>query len=141
MMTASSTTASSSGESSTIEVELAPFPIDALRGGLELAWAMTVHKSQGSEFGQVAVMLPEADLPIVSRELVYTALTRARGSAVVVGDAGVLGDGGARKAVRSTGTAKTKKGDCRSRRLLPQRNRAMARTTRPRSSRRQPDAG
>jgi exodeoxyribonuclease V alpha subunit len=70
-------------------VELAPFPIDALRGGLELAWAMTVHKSQGSEFGQVAVMLPEADLPIVSRELVYTALTRARGSAVVVGDAGV----------------------------------------------------
>lgn len=84
-------------------VELAPFPIDALRGGLELAWAMTVHKSQGSEFGQVAVMLPEADLPIVSRELVYTALTRARGSAVVVGDAGVLGDGGARKAVRSTG--------------------------------------
>ncbi|MBL8623358.1 MAG: exodeoxyribonuclease V subunit alpha [Myxococcales bacterium] len=85
------------------KVELAPFPIDALRGGLELAWAMTVHKSQGSEFGQVAVMLPEADLPIVSRELVYTALTRARGSAVVVGDAGVLGDGGARKAVRSTG--------------------------------------
>jgi exodeoxyribonuclease V alpha subunit len=39
-------------------VELAPFPIDALRGGLELAWAMTVHKSQGSEFGQVALMLP-----------------------------------------------------------------------------------
>jgi exodeoxyribonuclease V alpha subunit len=64
---------------------------------------MTVHKSQGSEFGQVAVMLPEADLPIVSRELVYTALTRARASAVVVGDVGVLGDGGARKAVRSTG--------------------------------------
>ncbi|MBK7197516.1 MAG: exodeoxyribonuclease V subunit alpha [Myxococcales bacterium] len=88
------------------KVELAPFPIDALRGGLELAWAMTVHKSQGSEFGQVAVMLPEADLPIVSRELVYTALTRARGSAVVVGDAGVLGDGGARKAVRSTGLAR-----------------------------------
>jgi exodeoxyribonuclease V alpha subunit len=41
-----------------------------IRLSRRLAWAMTVHKSQGSEFGQVAVMLPEADLPIVSRELV-----------------------------------------------------------------------
>ncbi|GAA4785587.1 hypothetical protein GCM10023200_19400 [Actinomycetospora chlora] len=42
---------------------------------LELAWALTVHKSQGSEFGLVVLMLPE-HLGRLSRELVYTALTR-----------------------------------------------------------------
>ena len=85
--------------------ELVPFPIDALRGGLELGWAMTVHKSQGSELGQVTLILPPEDLPLVSRELVYTALTRARTSAVVVGAPRLLADGGARRAVRSTGLA------------------------------------
>ncbi|MEZ4399736.1 MAG: exodeoxyribonuclease V subunit alpha [Kofleriaceae bacterium] len=85
--------------------DLVPFPIDALRGGLELGWAMTVHKSQGSEFGQVALVLPPEDLPLISRELVYTALTRARQSAIVVGDPAILADGGARRAVRSTGLA------------------------------------
>jgi exodeoxyribonuclease V alpha subunit len=64
---------------------------------------MTVHKSQGSEFGQVAFVLPEADVPLLCRELVYTALTRARSSAVVVGAPEVLAEGGARRAVRSTG--------------------------------------
>ncbi|MET9615414.1 AAA family ATPase [Kitasatospora indigofera] len=43
--------------------------------GLELAWAMTVHKSQGSEFATVVLMLP-AGLQGISRELLYTALTR-----------------------------------------------------------------
>ncbi|MFB7675855.1 ATP-binding domain-containing protein [Kitasatospora purpeofusca] len=42
---------------------------------LELAWALTVHKSQGSEFGTVVLMLPENTRGI-SRELLYTALTR-----------------------------------------------------------------
>ncbi|MET8028081.1 ATP-dependent RecD-like DNA helicase [Streptomyces avermitilis] len=42
---------------------------------MELAWALTVHKSQGSEFGTVILMLP-ANLQGVSRELLYTALTR-----------------------------------------------------------------
>ena len=83
--------------------DLVPFPVDALRGGIELGWAMTVHKSQGSELGQVTLLLPPDDLPLVSRELVYTALTRARTSAVVVGSLRILADGGARRAVRSTG--------------------------------------
>ncbi|MYQ77579.1 MULTISPECIES: ATP-dependent DNA helicase [unclassified Streptomyces] len=42
---------------------------------LELAWALTVHKSQGSEFGTVILMLPQG-LQNISRELLYTALTR-----------------------------------------------------------------
>jgi len=85
--------------------ELVPFPVDALRGGIELGWAMTVHKSQGSELGQVTLLLPPDDLPLISRELVYTALTRARTSAVVVGAAAILATGGARRALRSTGLA------------------------------------
>jgi exodeoxyribonuclease V alpha subunit len=39
---------------------------------------MTVHKSQGSEFDQVLLILPERDSPVLTRELVYTGITRAR---------------------------------------------------------------
>jgi exodeoxyribonuclease V alpha subunit len=44
----------------------------------ETAFAITVHKSQGSEFGNVLLILPEKDAPILTRELLYTGLTRAR---------------------------------------------------------------
>ena len=43
----------------------------------ELAYAMTVHKSQGSEFTNVLLLLPEQDSPILTRELIYTGITRA----------------------------------------------------------------
>ena len=42
---------------------------------------MSVHKSQGSEFDRVAVLLPAEPSPVVSRELLYTAVTRARARA------------------------------------------------------------
>lgn len=42
------------------------------------AYAMTVHKSQGSEFDHVALILPDRRSPVLTRELVYTAVTRAR---------------------------------------------------------------
>jgi exodeoxyribonuclease V alpha subunit len=45
---------------------------------VETAWAMTVHKSQGSEFGHVALVMPGEDSPVLTREWVYTGLTRAR---------------------------------------------------------------
>jgi exodeoxyribonuclease V alpha subunit len=45
---------------------------------LETAFAMTVHKSQGSEFNHVALILPEARSPVLTRELVYTGITRAK---------------------------------------------------------------
>jgi exodeoxyribonuclease V alpha subunit len=41
-------------------------------------WAMTIHKSQGSEFAHAVVSLPSTDSPILTRELLYTAVTRAR---------------------------------------------------------------
>lgn len=44
----------------------------------DTAWAMTVHKSQGSEFTHAALVLPTQMTPVVSRELVYTAITRAK---------------------------------------------------------------
>ena len=44
----------------------------------ETAWAMTVHKSQGSEFNHAALVLPTQLSPVITRELIYTAITRAR---------------------------------------------------------------
>ena len=44
----------------------------------ETCYAMTVHKSQGSEFTQVVLVVPEESCPVLSRELLYTALTRAK---------------------------------------------------------------
>ena len=44
----------------------------------DTAWAMTVHKSQGSEFNHAALVLPDRSVPVVTRELVYTAITRAK---------------------------------------------------------------
>ena len=54
----------------TIPAPLAPTTRDC--------WAMTIHKSQGSEFGSVFVVLPEFDSPVLSRELLYTAVTRVK---------------------------------------------------------------
>jgi exodeoxyribonuclease V alpha subunit len=45
---------------------------------VETVYAMTVHKSQGSEFDHTALVLPEAMKPVLTRELVYTGVTRAR---------------------------------------------------------------
>ena len=46
----------------------------------ETAFAMTVHKSQGSEFADVALVLPDNHSPVISRELIYTAITRGKKS-------------------------------------------------------------
>jgi exodeoxyribonuclease V alpha subunit len=47
-------------------------------GEVETVYAMTVHKSQGSEFDHTALVLPETMSPVLTRELVYTGITRAR---------------------------------------------------------------
>jgi exodeoxyribonuclease V alpha subunit len=56
----------------------------------EPAFALTVHKSQGSEFDDVVLVLPSAPTPVASRELLYTALTRARRAVTVLGSPLVL---------------------------------------------------
>lgn len=45
---------------------------------VETAFALTVHKSQGSEYQHAMLLLPDADSPVLTRELVYTAITRAK---------------------------------------------------------------
>ena len=47
-------------------------------GQCDTAWAITVHKSQGSEFTHTVLILPERHNRVLARELVYTGLTRAR---------------------------------------------------------------
>ncbi len=87
------------------EGTLALFPAATLRGALAVSYATTVHKSQGSELDQAALILPEIDLPLVSRELVYTAVTRARRSIVVVGRRALVEQAAARPLERSSGLA------------------------------------
>lgn len=50
------------------------------------AWAITIHRSQGSEYDHVLVILPREESPLATRELLYTAITRARKSVFVAGD-------------------------------------------------------
>ncbi|HEV2169410.1 MAG TPA: ATP-binding domain-containing protein, partial [Candidatus Binatus sp.] len=66
------------------------FRFDALREFVELGYAMTVHKAQGSEFDSIAIVLPEKPLPVLTRELIYTAVSRSRRSVVIVGDEATL---------------------------------------------------
>ncbi len=69
----------------------------------ETAFAMTVHKSQGSEFGKVLLILPENDSPILTRELLYTGLTRARDGVEIWASETVLRASIARRVVRTSG--------------------------------------
>ena len=69
----------------------------------ETAFAMTVHKSQGSEFDGVLVMLPEQRSRVLTRELLYTAITRARRRVTLVAEAPVLEQAIATATVRHSG--------------------------------------
>jgi exodeoxyribonuclease V alpha subunit len=57
---------------------------------VETAFAMTVHKSQGSEFAEVLVVLPAEPNRVLTRELLYTAVTRARQCVSIMGSASVI---------------------------------------------------
>jgi exodeoxyribonuclease V alpha subunit len=52
---------------------------------VEICYAMTVHKSQGSEYENLVFILPGEDSPLLTRELVYTAVTRAKKSLAIAG--------------------------------------------------------
>ena len=69
----------------------------------ETAFAMTVHKSQGSEFDGVLVMLPEQRSRVLTRELLYTAITRARRRVTLVADGPVLEQAIAAATLRHSG--------------------------------------
>ncbi|MFS9380768.1 exodeoxyribonuclease V subunit alpha [Citrobacter sp. ANG330] len=69
----------------------------------ETTWAMTVHKSQGSEFDHAALVLPTQRTPVVTRELVYTAITRARRRLSLYADERILGSAIATRTERRSG--------------------------------------
>ena len=74
--------------------EAAPGQYRALSPGRlpahESAWAMTVHQSQGSEFDEVLLVLPDVVTPVLDRPLIYTAVTRAKSRFALCGAAPVL---------------------------------------------------
>ncbi|HEX7932321.1 MAG TPA: ATP-binding domain-containing protein [Paraburkholderia sp.] len=71
----------------------------------DTAFALTVHKSQGSEFEHAVLMLPSAFSRVLSRELVYTAITRARERVEVIGARAVLAQAIATPTQRDSGLA------------------------------------
>ena len=79
-----------------------PSRLDAV----DTVFAMTVHKSQGSEFDHVALVLPDRMVPVLTRELLYTGITRAKQRlTLVLPQAGVLRQATVAKILRSGGLA------------------------------------
>lgn len=84
------------------EDEFRTYPVSVLPE-LETVYAMTVHKSQGSEYDEVMFILPEREVAVLSKELVYTAVTRARKKISIVSSADNLAKSLTRSAARSSG--------------------------------------
>ena len=80
-------------------LELSPTRLAAV----ETVYAMTVHKSQGSQFDAAAVLLPEPGSPLLTRELLYTAVTRARERLVLAGTEAAIRAAVERPAARASG--------------------------------------
>lgn len=71
----------------------------------ETVFAMSIHKSQGSEFDEIAVLLAEPESPLLSRELLYTAVTRARTRVVLHATTAAIASAVRRPVERSSGLA------------------------------------
>jgi exodeoxyribonuclease V alpha subunit len=72
-------------------------------GEVETVYAMTIHKSQGSQFETAAVLLPGVESRILTRELLYTAATRARRELILVGGEEAIRAAVARPVARASG--------------------------------------
>ncbi|MCB9635063.1 MAG: exodeoxyribonuclease V subunit alpha [Sandaracinus sp.] len=84
------------------EGDFVAFPVETVEARLELAYAVTVHKAQGSEHDRVAIVLPDEPVPLLTRELLYTAVTRARKHVVLFGDEARLREGVERRVDRQS---------------------------------------
>ena len=65
--------------------------------------AMTIHKSQGSQADEVTVLLPDEDSRLLTRELFYTAVTRAQRKVRVIGSESAVRAAIDRQALRASG--------------------------------------
>jgi exodeoxyribonuclease V alpha subunit len=80
-------------------------------GALDTVYAMTIHKSQGSQFDAAAVLLPEPGSRILTRELLYTAATRARHRLILAGTEAAIRAAVARPVARASGLGRRLWGD------------------------------
>ena len=74
-------------------------------GAVDTVYAMTIHKSQGSQFDTAAVLLPPPGSRILTRELLYTAVTRARRELILVGSEDAVRSAVGRPVARASGLA------------------------------------
>ncbi|MGM7643744.1 exodeoxyribonuclease V subunit alpha [Nocardia sp. JW2] len=70
-------------------------------------FAMTIHRSQGSQYGTVSVVLPEPESTLLTRELLYTAITRARTHVRIIGTEDAIRAAIARRVLRASGLTRT----------------------------------
>ncbi len=84
--------------------EVRKFPISALPS-FETAYAITVHKSQGSEYEKVYLILPPQEAPILTRELIYTGISRSRNKVEIWANTSILKFAINRPTRRSSGIA------------------------------------
>ena len=80
-------------------LSFSPLRLDAV----ETVYAMTIHKSQGSQFETAAVLLPPATSRILTRELLYTAVTRAQKALILVATEDAIRAAVARPVARASG--------------------------------------
>ena len=73
---------------------------------VETMHAMTIHKSQGSQADEVTVLMPPEDSRLLTRELFYTAVTRAKEKIRVIGSEASVRAAVQRRAVRASGLAR-----------------------------------
>jgi exodeoxyribonuclease V alpha subunit len=71
--------------------------------GLQTVYAMTIHRSQGSQYDTVSVVLPATASSLLTRELLYTAITRARTHVRVLGTEESVRAGIGRRVLRASG--------------------------------------
>ena len=69
----------------------------------DTAFAQTIHKSQGSEFNEVLVLIPEGSERLLTREIVYTGITRAREKLTILSSDQVFSDAVSREVIRHSG--------------------------------------
>lgn len=79
--------------------ELRPSQLPAV----STVYAMTIHRSQGSQYGTVSIVLPDANSALLTRELLYTAITRARSHVRIIGTEEAVRAGVARQVLRASG--------------------------------------
>ncbi|MFZ2528378.1 MAG: exodeoxyribonuclease V subunit alpha [Rhodococcus sp. (in: high G+C Gram-positive bacteria)] len=79
---------------------------------VQTVYAMTIHRSQGSQYDTVSVILPDQEASLLTRELLYTAITRARSHVRIIGTEGAVRAGVGRRVLRASGLRRTLLTEC-----------------------------